>query len=57
MGFYTENELRRIARMMAEEICEDMRKNVHRSPNGNLMIEVVDVNTLPPSLRGGMAHD
>ncbi|WP_349934551.1 hypothetical protein [Acetobacter sp. A11-2] len=43
--------------MMAEEMREDLRKDVHRSPNGNLMIEVVDVNTLPPSLRGGMAHD
>ncbi|GCD53020.1 hypothetical protein [Acetobacter pasteurianus] len=57
MGFYTENDLRRIARMMAEEMREDLRKNVQRSPNGNLMIEVVEVNTLPVSLRGGVAHD
>ncbi|ARW09927.1 hypothetical protein [Acetobacter ascendens] len=57
MGFYTENDLRRIARMMAEEMREDLRKNVQRSPNGNLTIEVVEVNTLPASLRGGVAHD
>ncbi|GCD74015.1 hypothetical protein NBRC3299_0307 [Acetobacter pasteurianus NBRC 3299] len=57
MGFYTENDLRRIARMMAEEMREDLRKNVQRSPNGNLTIEVVEVNTLPASLRGSMAHD
>ncbi|MGF1275572.1 hypothetical protein [Acetobacter pasteurianus] len=57
MGFYTENDLRRIARMMAEEMREDLRKDVQRSPNGSLTIEVVEVNTLPASLRGGMAHD
>ena len=55
--FFTDNELRKIARMMAQELRNELRKDMQRSPNGNLTLEVVDVNTLPASLKGGVAHD
>ncbi|ARW10038.1 hypothetical protein S101447_00936 [Acetobacter ascendens] len=53
----TKNEIREIARAVADELDVRWGSRMHRSPNGNLTIEVVEINTLPTSLRGGMAHD
>ncbi|ASC05173.1 MULTISPECIES: hypothetical protein [Acetobacter] len=55
--FLTETECERIAKRTADIVLAELRRDIHRSPNGNLMIEVVEVNTLPVSLRGGVAHD
>ena len=53
----TKEEIREIARAVADELEARLFHRIHRSPNGNLVIEMVEVNTLPVSLRGGMPHD
>lgn len=55
--FLTETECERIAKRTADIVLAELRRDIHRSPNGSLTIEVVEVNTLPASLRGGVAHD
>lgn len=55
--FLTETECERIAKRTADIVLAELRRSTHRSPNGGLMIEVVEVNTLPVSLRGGVSHD
>ncbi|GLH28317.1 hypothetical protein WSS15_09670 [Acetobacter pasteurianus] len=51
--FLTETECERTAKIVPAELCRCM----HSSPSGSLMIEVVDVNRLFVSLRGGGVHD
>ncbi len=53
----TKEEIREIARAVVDELDVRWGSRMHRSPNGNLTIEVVEVNTLPVSLRGGVSHD
>ncbi|GCD55033.1 hypothetical protein [Acetobacter pasteurianus] len=55
--FLTETECERIAKRTADIVLAELRRSIHRSQSGNLVIEVVDVNTLPASLRGGSVHD
>ncbi|WP_167348729.1 hypothetical protein [Acetobacter oryzifermentans] len=54
--FLTETECERIAKRTADIVLAELRRDIHRSPNGNLVIEMVEVNTLPVSLRGGASH-
>lgn len=54
--FLTEKEMEHIAKRTADIVLAELRRSIHRSPNGNLTIEVVEIDTLPATLRGGMAH-
>lgn len=52
--FLTEKEMEHIAKRTADIVLAELRRSIHRSPDGNLTIEVVEIDTLPATLRGGI---
>ncbi|WP_395495841.1 hypothetical protein [Acetobacter sp. KSO5] len=54
--FLTEKEMEHIAKRTADIVLAELRRSIHRSPDGNLTIEVVRIDTLPATLKGGASH-
>ncbi|MFT8463115.1 hypothetical protein [Acetobacter persici] len=54
--FLTEKEMEHIAKRTADIILAELRRSIHRSPDGNLVIEAIHINTLPETLKGGTAY-
>ncbi|GCD51566.1 hypothetical protein [Acetobacter pasteurianus] len=55
--FLTETECERTAKRLANIVPAELCRSMHSSPSGGLMIEVLDLNMLFVSLRGGGVHD
>ncbi|MBS1014506.1 hypothetical protein [Acetobacter persici] len=54
--FLTEKEMEHIAKRTADIVLAELRRSIHRSPDGHLTIEVVEIDTLPATLKGGAAY-
>ncbi|WP_197464457.1 hypothetical protein [Acetobacter cerevisiae] len=54
--FLTEKEMEHIAKRTADIVLAELRRSIHCNPDGNLTVEVVEIDTLPATLKGGSSH-